>query len=97
MPLILSALKFHTFAFELTPEEHALCEAQPDEILNTIKGKRTILTWITPEIQWGDKLRIRYLREYIRILKENGFIDWVETIEKLEGKSYLYNDMDNIK
>ena len=88
----------YAFAFELTSEEHALCEAQPDEILNIIKGKKAILTWITPEIQWGDKLRSRYLREYIRILKEKGYIDWVETIEKLEGKIYLYNnDLDNIK
>jgi hypothetical protein len=45
-----------------------------------------ILTWISPEIQWGDKLRIRYLQDYIKILKENGFVEWAETIENLEDK-----------
>ena len=82
----------YAFAFDLTPEEHALCDAQPDEILNIIQGKEAILTWISQEIQWSDKLRIRYLRDYIAILKENGYTDWAETIENLEGKSYLYDD-----
>jgi len=37
------------------------------------------------------KLRIRYLRDYIKILKDNGFVDWAETVENLEGKNYLYD------
>ena len=82
----------YAFAFSLTLEEHTLIEAYPDRILNIIQGKEPILTWITPEIQWGDKLRIRYLRDYIRILKENGFVEWAETIENLEDRNYLYGD-----
>jgi hypothetical protein len=77
----------YAFAFNLTQEEHLLCEAQPDEILNIIQGKEAVLTWISQEIQWGDKLRIRYLRDYIKALRENGFVDWAETVENLEGRN----------
>ena len=79
----------YAFAFELTTEDHDLLQVWPGEILDIIQGKNPILTWITPEIQWGEKLRIRFLRDYIKILRENGFVDWAETIEKLEGKNYL--------
>ena len=82
----------YTFAFDLTPEEHVLCEDQPDIVLDIIHGKDAILTWITPEIQWSEKFRIRYLQDYIKALKENGFADWADTIENLEGRSYLYNN-----
>jgi hypothetical protein len=87
----------YAFAFDLTPEEHVLCEEQPDEILNIIQGKKAILTWISPEIQWGDKLRIRYLRDYIKILKENGFVEWAETVESIEDRKYFYDDSNNLK
>gem|GEM_PF-3007690 len=83
----------YAFAFDLTPEKHVLCESKPDEIFDIIQGKNAILTWITPEIQWGDKLRIRYLRDYIKILKENGHVDWAQTIENFEGVNYLYDDL----
>ena len=79
----------YAFAFALTPEEHVLCEAKPDEILNIIKDKELILTWPTPEIQWGDKLRVRYLRDYIKLLKENGHSNWAKIIEIVEGSNYL--------
>ena len=81
----------YAFAFNFTREEHLLCKAQPDEVLNIVQGKESVLTWISEEIQWGDKLRIRYLRDYIKILKDNGFDDWAETVENLEGKNYLYD------
>ena len=81
----------YAFAFDLTREEHALIEEHPEKILEIIQGKRPILTWISPEIQWGDKLRSKFLRDYIRTLRENGFVEWAETIEKLEGKHYLHD------
>jgi len=84
----------YAFAFELTQEEHDLLQARPDEIFDFIQGKKRVLTWITPEIQWGDELRIRFLRDYMQILRENGHVDWAETVEKLEGRDYLYGNLD---
>ena len=85
----------YAYAFNLTKEEHALCEALPDEILNIIQGKEAILTWVSQEIQWSDKLRIRYLQDYIRILKENGHVAWAKTIENIERKNYQYDEKYN--
>jgi len=82
----------YAFAFDMSTEEHDLLVARPDEILNIIQGKKRVLTWITPEIQWGDRLRIRFLRDYIKLLRENGFVDWADTVESLEGKNYIYGD-----
>ena len=79
----------YAFAFDLTTEEHALCEAKPDEILNIIQGKEAVLTWITPEVKWGEKLRIRYLQDYLNLLKENGYVEWAEIIKNIEGGDYL--------
>jgi len=82
----------YAYAFNLTKEEHALCEALPDEIVNIIRGKEAILTWVSQEIQWSDKLRTKYLRDYIKILKENGHVAWAKTIENIEEKNYLYDE-----
>ena len=78
----------YAFAFELTPEEHRLCKAEPDAVLSVVKNKKALLTWMTPEIQWGDSLRVKYLRSYIEELKKHGHNEWARTVESLENERY---------
>ncbi|MDR0661890.1 MAG: hypothetical protein LBF76_00670 [Holosporales bacterium] len=53
--------------------------------------------WPTPNVKWGDMLRLEYLEFYIERLKQYNHTDWVRIVKMLENERYYSLALDEIR